>query len=89
MLARRAISPLGLAAALAGCSAPEPDHDVAFYRDHASQRAVKLAACRADPGRLQRTANCVNALAADGQVTSQRFWNVSKLGTRVAGAAGL
>ena len=89
MLARRVIPPLGLAATLAACSASEPDHDVAYYRGHASERAAKLAVCRADPGRLQRTGNCVNAVAADGQVTSQRFWNVSKPAPRVAGSGGL
>jgi hypothetical protein len=89
MRARRVVPPLGLATALATCSAPEPAHDVAYYRDHASERAAKLAACRAVPGRLQRTANCVNASAADGQVTSQRFWSVSKPAPRVAGAGDL
>ena len=83
------VQPLGFLAMLSACSASEPDHDVAYYRDHASERAAKLAACRADPGRLQRTANCVNAQAADGQVTSQRFWSVSKPTARVAGAGGL
>jgi len=89
MSVRRFAPPMGLAAALAACAAHEPAHDVAYYRGHASDRAAKLAACRADPGRLQRTANCVNALAADGQVTSQSFWNVSKPTARVAGAGGL
>jgi hypothetical protein len=83
------IPPLGLATALAACSAPEPARDVAFYRDHASDRAAKLAACRADPGSLRRTANCVNALAADGQVQSARFWSVPKPAPRVAAPGAL
>jgi hypothetical protein len=83
------VPPLGLVAMLAACSAPEPARDVAYYRGHANDRAAKLAACGADPGRLRRTANCVNAVAADAQVASQRFWNVSKPAPRVAGAGGL
>jgi len=83
------IPPLGLATALAACSAPEPAHDVAYYRDHASDRATELAACRADPGRLQGSANCVNAVAADSQVESRRFWSVSKPAPRVAGPGAL
>jgi len=85
----RIVPPLGLAAALAACSAPEPGRDVAYYRDHANDRAAKLAACRADPGRSQRSANCLNAVAADGQVESQRFWSVSKPAPRVAAPGGL
>lgn len=85
----RIVPPLGFVAVLSACSAPEPGRDVAYYRDHASDRAAKLAACRANSGRLQRTANCVNAVAADGQVASQRFWNVSKPAPRVAGSGGL
>jgi len=85
----RIVPPLGLAAALAACSAPEPGRDVAYYRDHASDRAAKLAACRADPGRLRESANCVNAVAADGQVASQDFWSVPKPAPRVAGPGGL
>jgi hypothetical protein len=80
----RMVPPLGLAAALAACSAPEPGRDVAYYRGHANDRAAKLAACRADPGRFQRSANCVNAVAADGHMESQRFWGVSKPAPRVA-----
>ena len=89
MRASRIVPPLGLAAALAACSAPEPARDVAYYTDHAGERAAKLAACRADPGRLQGTANCVNAVAADGQVESRRFWGVSKPAPRVAASGAL
>ena len=85
----RIVPPLGLAAALAACSAPEPAHDVAFYRDHASDRMAKMSACRADPGRLQGTANCVNAVAADSQVESARFWSVPKPSPRVSGLGAL
>ena len=85
----RLVPPLGLAAALAACSAPEPGRDAAYDRDHANDRAAKLAACRADPGRLQRTANCVNAVAADRQVESQRFWSVPKLAPRITGLGAL
>ena len=70
-------------AALAACSPPEPAHDVAYYRDHPDARTAKMAACRADPGKLAATANCVNAVAADGAAASQKFWQVQKPAARV------
>lgn len=66
----------GLALALAGCSPGEPARDKAWYSGHDKARASKLAACRADPGRLAATGNCINAVAADGEITSKRFWTV-------------
>jgi hypothetical protein len=77
------------AAALAGCAPPERAHDVAYYRDHGGARIAKLAACRGDPGRPWRTPNCVNALAADTQAESRRFWTVRKPTPRVVNPGSL
>ena len=74
----------GLALALASCSPGKPARDRAWYAAHDAERAAKLAACRADPGRLATTANCANAIAADGEVTSKRFWAVKPPAARGA-----
>ena len=80
---RLVLSAAGLAAALAACTPAEPAHDVAYYLGHADERTAKLAACQADPGRLAHTPNCVNAVAADGEATSKRFWATPKPAARV------
>jgi len=77
------------AAVLAACAPREAAHDVAYYRGHSAERAAKLAACRGDPGRLQARSNCVNALAADAEAESRRFWSIQKSAPRVAAAGAL
>ena len=74
----RRVPVLGAAAALAAlaaCSPREPAHDVAYYRDHADERAAKLAACRNDQGKLAATGNCINALAADSAAHAAHFYD--------------
>jgi hypothetical protein len=84
MRALRPLLVLGAAgAALAACSPSESAHDVAFYRDHPDVRATKMAACQNDRGRIAATANCINALAADSEATSKRFWTTPKPAPRV------
>jgi hypothetical protein len=61
-------------AALAACSPAEPAHDIAYFRDHPTERAAKMTACRNDQGRLAATPNCINALGADSEAESKRFW---------------
>ena len=39
--------------------------DVAYYRQHDSERAEKMTQCQNDPGRLGETANCLNASRAE------------------------
>ena len=67
-------------AALAACSPPEVAHDVAYYRDHADERAAKLTACRNDEGKLAATGNCINALAADSAAHAAHFYGAPPLG---------
>jgi hypothetical protein len=72
-----------LGGALAACTPAEPDHDVAYYRANPDARRAKLADCRNDRGKLAATPNCINALAADADATSQRFWTVQRPASRV------
>jgi hypothetical protein len=73
-----------LGGALAACSPSEPSHDIAYYRGHPDVRATKLAACRSDRGKRAATSNCINALAADSEAVSERFWTVPPTPSRVA-----
>lgn len=82
-LLRITLAASALALALAGCSQPEPDHDVAYYKAHPDETKTKLAACQNDRGKLAATSNCINALAADAAATSTKFWNVQKPAPRV------
>lgn len=70
------------AAAVTACSRPPPQA-LAYYRAHPAERATRLAACRRDRSRLAATANCVNALEADGEDASRRFWSNPKPASRV------
>lgn len=79
----------GLALLVAACSPAEPDHDIAYYRAHPDERATKMAACQNDRGKLAATANCINALAADSEATSKKFWTVPKPASRVQDAGKL
>lgn len=78
---------LGLVAlTLAGCNPAGPAHDKAYYVAHADERGAMLKRCR---GGLSKSANCVNALAAAGEVESNRFWDVKKPRSRVENPSGL
>jgi len=78
------LAALALGAALAACSPPEPSHDIAYYRTHPDVRSSKMAACQTDRGKLAATPNCINALAADSEATSRKFWTVPNTAPRVA-----
>jgi hypothetical protein len=48
--------------------APVPDqvqHDVAYYREHVSDRTRQLVECSRDPGTLRNHPDCVNAREAE------------------------
>lgn len=63
------------AAGVAACQRSTPAHDKAYYAAHADERTQTLAACRNDPGRLNGTPNCVNALGADADAEQQRVFH--------------
>lgn len=54
------------AAVLAGCTEPaEPVQSVDWYKEHTTERTDRLAKCRANPGELSETPNCINAERAE------------------------
>jgi hypothetical protein len=63
---RKLILSLIVSAALVGCTEPaEPVQSVDLYKEHATERSDRLAKCRADPGELSETPNCINAERAE------------------------
>ena len=64
--------------------APKPVHEKAYYLAHPDERTAAVAACRNDPCELEKTANCINASAADADAESARFWATKKPTSRVA-----
>lgn len=52
-----------LVTGLAGCDGAKA-HTVDYYKTHEAERLAKLKECRADPGELRETPNCVNAETA-------------------------
>lgn len=58
------------AVALVGCNEKDPVQTVDWYKENAPERAAMLAKCKANPGELAASANCINAsraeTAADG-----------------------
>ena len=61
--------------ALAACQPTPPVHDKAYFTAHPDERAQALAECRADPGRLSGTSNCVNAIQSDAEAEHQRVFH--------------
>ena len=73
------ISTLLIAACLAGCdkgpkssdpaSKTTPEvHDVAWYLDHEAEHEATKRRCKANPGALRATAECINADQAQKQI---------------------
>lgn len=86
----RRLAFLGLVAlTLAGCTPAGPARDKAYYLAHADERGEMLERCRNDPGGLGKSANCVNAMAAAGDVETNRFWDLKKPRSRVENPTGL
>ena len=77
------VSAMSAMSALAACSPRSDPHDVAYYRAHGPERGAEMAACRNDRGRVAATPNCINALAADSEAESGRFWTVKTPTPRV------
>lgn len=65
---------VGALSVLSGCKeekAVETVQTVEWYKAHKTERADMLAKCKANPGELAATPNCVNASRADSSTT----WN--------------
>lgn len=62
----------GALSMLAGCKEDKPAEvvqTVDWYKAHKTERAEVLAKCKANPGELAATPNCVNASRADSSTT--------------------
>lgn len=57
-----------IAISLAGCGTSDPVHDVPWYKSHDKQRTAMVTKCKADPGELGNTPNCVNAQKAQSEL---------------------
>lgn len=73
------ISTLLIAACLAGCNKEPsssdassktvaPVHDVAWYLEHEAEHDATKRRCKANPGALRETAECINADQAQKQI---------------------
>jgi hypothetical protein len=68
---RKLILSLIVSAVLVGCTEPaEPVQSVDWYKEHATERTDRLAKCRANPGELSETPNCINAERAESLADS-------------------
>jgi hypothetical protein len=57
---------LVLTSSLIGCN-EERVHDVQYYLDHPEERKEQIGKCRNNPGELESTPNCKNALTAEAK----------------------
>lgn len=63
---------LALFVIITGCGENTPVQTVDWYKEHDGERKDMIAKCKADPGQLAGSANCVNAQQADDQKASAR-----------------
>ncbi len=60
---KSAAAVLLVVAILAGCE-QETVRTVDWYKEHTVERQAKLEECRANPGEMRDTPNCINAMQA-------------------------
>lgn len=66
---------LFVTAALVGCSEKETVKTVDWYKSQDAERKAMIIKCKANPGELALTPNCVNAKQADNEkALSRRGW---------------
>jgi len=56
------------AAALTGCNEKDPVQTVDYYKANAPERAAMRDKCKANPGELAASPNCINANRAETAV---------------------
>ena len=54
-----------VAAVLAGCGENTPVQTVDWYKAHDTERKAMIAKCKANPGELAASPNCINANRAE------------------------
>lgn len=64
---KRIILPFVIASTLAGCKQEQAEvvQSVDWYKENTVERTERLAQCRANPGELADTPNCINAEQAE------------------------
>lgn len=55
--------------ALAGCNEKDPVQTVEWYKENAPERATMIAKCKANPGELAASQNCMNATTAANHIS--------------------
>ncbi|WP_194704410.1 EexN family lipoprotein [Xanthomonas phaseoli] len=58
---------LVVAAVLAGCGESTPVQTVDWYKAHDTERKAMIAKCKANPGELAASPNCINAQQAQNE----------------------
>lgn len=57
------------ALALAGCNEKEIVQTVDWYKENPLERTAMLEKCKANPGKLATSPNCINATTAENHIT--------------------
>jgi PBP1b-binding outer membrane lipoprotein LpoB len=66
---------LFVAVALTGCGENTPVQTVDWYKQHDTERKEMIAKCKASPGELSASPNCINAQQADNErANARRGW---------------
>lgn len=63
---------LVIAAFLTGCGENAPVQTVDWYKTHELERTAMIAKCKANPGELGTSSNCINAITAANHLTVEK-----------------
>ena len=63
---------LVVATVLAGCGENTPVQTVDWYKAHEAERTAMIAKCKANPGELAASPNCINAKTAANHLTVEK-----------------
>ena len=61
-----------MAMVLAGCNEEETVQTVDWYKAHETERTAMIAKCKANPGELDASPNCINAVTAANHLTVEK-----------------
>ncbi|WP_253305870.1 EexN family lipoprotein [unidentified bacterial endosymbiont] len=50
----------------------EEIHTVTWFKEHQEERQAMLASCRDNPGELENSPNCVNAMQAENELDAEK-----------------
>ncbi|MCR4145633.1 EexN family lipoprotein [Alcaligenes faecalis] len=63
---------LVIAAFLTGCGENTPVQTVDWYKTHELERTAMIDKCKANPGELGTSPNCINAITAANHLTVEK-----------------